>query len=79
MQGAAIVKAPGCPHYVLRSKFEAWHLTIGPHAASLMRCDRCLLKPVVTYGVPDRPGRHSDSPRPARRLNQREHLARRLA
>lgn len=50
MEGAAIIKAPGCPHYVLRSKFEAWHMVVGPNAASLMRCDGCMTQPTTVYG-----------------------------
>lgn len=77
MEGAAIIKAPGCPHYVLRPAFEAWHQVLGPHAAELMRCQRCMTEPVKVFGQFDRPGPRS-GPRVQRRLNQRDYLARRL-
>lgn len=41
MQEAAIVKAPGCPHYVLRSAYEAWHANVG--TSEPMRCAGCLV------------------------------------
>lgn len=50
MQEAAIVKAPGCPHYVLRSAFEAWHANVGTYVLEPMRCRWCQERRVTQFG-----------------------------
>lgn len=50
MEGAAIIKAPGCPHYVLRSAYEAWHANVGTYVFEPMRCRGCQVRRTLRFG-----------------------------
>lgn len=79
MTVAKVRKAPGCPHYITENRFLEMVALVGGTAIGTIRCRFCYDRPVVTYGVFDKPGRSSNHPRVNRRAArpQRREMAER--
>lgn len=53
---ANIIKAPSCPHYIPRAFYDTMFLALGESAAGTIRCEKCMVRPVVIYGQFEKPG-----------------------